>query len=68
MRNAIVTLIDPQGNARTATMSSFGFYTFADVPTGLTYTIRVSSRRYRFASLEITVNGDMMNVDFVGSE
>jgi hypothetical protein len=67
LRNAIVALTDSQGVRRTATTSSFGIYSFADVATGQTYVIGVSSKRYRFAARSELVNGDM-TVDFVGLE
>ncbi len=68
LRNAAVTLTDSQGVVRTATTSSFGFYAFDDVTAGSTYTIAVSSRRYRYASRSLQVNGSLTNVDFVGLE
>jgi hypothetical protein len=61
-------MIDPQGAARSATTSSFGLYSFDNVPTGATYIIRVSSKRYRFAPRFEQVNSDLTNVDFVGLE
>ncbi len=68
LRSATVTLIDPQGIRRTATTSSFGVYNFGNVVTGQSYTISVSSKRYRFAPLIMTINGNLNNVDFVGLE
>ena len=68
LRNAIVALTDSQGVRRIATTSSFGFYSFADVATGQTYIIGVSSKRYRFAARSLLINGDMTNVDFTGLE
>ncbi|MFN2502617.1 MAG: carboxypeptidase regulatory-like domain-containing protein, partial [Pyrinomonadaceae bacterium] len=68
IRNAFVSLIDPQGVPRTVTTSSFGFYSFDNVPTGVTYVIRVSAKRYRFAARNLTVNDNMTDVDFVASE
>lgn len=32
------------------------------------YTIRVTSRRYRFAIRSVQVNGDLSDVDFIGLE
>ncbi len=68
LRNATVTLTDSLGATRTATTSSFGFYTFGNVPAGDAYVIGVSSRLYRFASRNLVVNENMTNVDFVGLE
>ena len=68
LRNAIVSLIDPLGIRRTSTTSSFGIYSFDNVATGQTYTISVSSKRYRFAARIETINGALSNLDFVGLE
>ena len=68
LRNAIVSLIDSQGVRRTATSSSFGVYSFADVRTGDTYTLTVSSKRYRFTPLIMPINDNVANLDFVGLE
>ncbi len=68
LRNASVQLTDSNNVSRTATTSSFGFYTFDQVPIGDTYTIRVNSRLYRFASRSVTVNAAVDNFDFVGLE
>lgn len=68
LRNAVVSLTDGQGNVRTVTTSSFGFYSFTDIPVGQSYTMRVSSKRYRFSPLMINVNGNLADVDFMGAE
>ena len=68
LRNAVVTLIDAQGVRRTATTSSFGLYSFAMVTAGQTYTVTVSSKRYRFTPQTPTVNDNVTNLDFVGLE
>lgn len=68
LRNAIVFLTDPQMVTRQTTTSSFGFFTFENVPAGGPYNLRVNSRRYRFVSRTVTLNGDLTNVNFVGIE
>lgn len=68
LRNAVVSLTDSQAVTRSVTTSSFGFYTFSNVPTGASYTLRVVSRRFRFQAQTIQVNGDVTGVDFAGSE
>ena len=47
-RNAWVTLVDLQGNTRTARVNRFGYYEFADVETGLTYILTVNAKGYNF--------------------
>ncbi len=68
LRNATVSITDSAGVRRTATTSSFGLYSFADIPSGGAFTISVSSRRYRFAPRTITADGNLTNIDFVGLE
>ncbi len=68
LRNATVSITDSAGNVRTATTSSFGFYSFDNLTAGGTYTIRVSSRRFRYQSQPVQPSGDLANVDFVGLE
>jgi hypothetical protein len=69
LRNLVVNLIDGAGVKRTATTSSFGIYTFDNVNTGQTYTLTVSSKRYRFAPKDnVLVNAAISNLDFVGLE
>ena len=43
LRNATVKITDANNVTRTVTTSSFGFYTFDNVPTGFSYTIAISS-------------------------
>ena len=68
LRNATVSITDPVGAIRTATTSSFGFYSFEGVATGQSYTLRVSSRLYRFAQRTVQVTDTLTDVDFVGLE
>ena len=68
LRNAVVTLTDPQGVRQTATTSSFGVYNFGGVRSGETYLLSVSSKRYRFASRSLSVNDSLTGIDFVGLE
>ncbi len=68
LRNALVRLIDSNNVRRTATTSSFGLYTFNNVETGSSYTITVSSRRYRFSSQVVQITDNVSNLDFVGLE
>jgi len=55
----------------TVMTNSFGRFTFPAVPTNVTYTVTVSNpRRYVFAnpSQQINLQGDVDNVNFIGSE
>lgn len=68
LRNVVVSLIDANGVRRTATTSSFGLYSFDGVRTGETYTMTVSSKRYRFTPKVLPVDSNLTGVDFVGLE
>ena len=68
LRNAAVKIIDQNNLVRTVTTSSFGFYSFDNVATGQSYTMRISSRLYRFTPRVVQVTGDLTDVDFVGLE
>ncbi len=68
LRSAGVSITDSNGVIRTATTSSFGFYSFDNVATGGQYVIRVNSRLYRFASRTLQVTDTLINIDFVGLE
>lgn len=68
VRNAPVVLTAPNGSRQVATTSSFGNYTFPNLPSGVQYTIGVQSKRYRFTPKQITLNGNLTNADFIGLE
>jgi hypothetical protein len=67
LRNALVRLSGPAGMFTVPT-SSLGYYSITNVPAGLTYTISVASRRYRFESRELTPSTNLADVDFTGLE
>ncbi|MGI8640757.1 MAG: carboxypeptidase regulatory-like domain-containing protein, partial [Pyrinomonadaceae bacterium] len=67
IRNVIITMTNSNGNTRTATTSSFGYYRFADVAAGESYTFEVRAKRYRFTeSAQVrNITGDIDDVIFV---
>lgn len=67
IRNVRVTLTGQNGFARTVITNSFGFYHFDDVPSGETYVINASSKRYTFTPRTISVTDEMTDVDMVAS-
>jgi uncharacterized delta-60 repeat protein len=67
LRNAVVSLIDSQGAVRNVTTSSFGSFEFTEVASG-SYTVRVQSRRYRFAAFPATITSNLLNLELVGLE
>ncbi|MFT3744447.1 MAG: S8 family serine peptidase [Pyrinomonadaceae bacterium] len=68
LRNARVILTDSGGLTTTATTSSFGVYTFNNIPLGNGYTVSVQSKRYRFSPSQFNLTGDLTNLNFVGLE
>lgn len=68
LRNTKVVLTDSTGAQTFAFTSSFGLYTFSNVPASATYTVGVQSKRYRFTPRSLTPDGNLNNVDFVGLE
>lgn len=68
LRNTTVSITNSQGVTITATTSSFGFYSFDNMPTGETYTIRIASRLFRFAQQTKQVDCNQTLPDFVGLE
>jgi hypothetical protein len=67
VRGATVIMTDSGNNSRFALTGSFGYYTFDNVTGGQSYTFSVSNKRYSFTPQVIQVNGDLANVDFVGT-
>lgn len=68
LRNATVTVIDPQGNRRTATTGSFGYYRFYDVPAGSHVVVEVHSNRYRFDPRVVATADTITDLDFTAIE
>ena len=68
IRNASVVLTDAQGVSRMVPSNSLGYFSFDKIALGQTYTITVRTRRYRFESRTLSVNGPVQNVMLVGLE
>jgi hypothetical protein len=68
LRNAVVSIIDSVGTRYSASTSSLGYYSIPGVPPGVSYTVAVSSRRFRFTPQTIGVQTDLANIDFTGLE
>jgi hypothetical protein len=68
LRNAQVSLVDQDGNSRTITTSSLGYFRFTEVAPGQTYTVRVASKRYRFVPQTLAVNGSVTDLIFIAQE
>ena len=68
LRNAIVSITDSNNNVRTATTSSFGFFSFDNVPTRQMFVFRISSRLFRFQLRNVQIDGNLTLPNFVGLE
>ena len=67
LANSRVTLTAPDGQTRTATTNSFGYYRFDGVPSGQIYTVTVANRRYTFSNgtLVLNVGDNITDLNFV---
>jgi subtilisin-like proprotein convertase family protein len=67
IRNVLISLLDESGQQRTAVTSTFGYYRFADVPAGQSYTISAVGKRYSFTQPAQVLNltGDTDDINFV---
>jgi hypothetical protein len=70
INRAALTLTDANGAIRFAQTNSFGYYRFADVPTGETYVIGIRHKYYEFKepSRLISVNEENESVNFTAYE
>lgn len=66
LRNAVVVIADQNGVTQAAITTAYGYYRFAEVPSGASYIINVRSRRFRFDARVIQTFSDLTDVDFVG--
>ena len=68
VRNAFVTLTNQTtGETRFALTNPFGYYRFANVPTGQTYVFAVRHKRYTFTSQAVIINGERSDLNFTAS-
>ncbi len=64
---AKVRITDAQSQIREAMTNHLGYFTFANVASGQTHTITVSSKRYSFLPQGIAVNSNLNNISFVAA-
>ncbi len=65
---ARVSMTDSEGNVRTATTNSFGYYSFETVAVGETYIFQVSAKSYQFSPQVVTVKDSLADFDFIAEE
>jgi len=69
LRNAVVSIIEAGATTRrSVSTNSAGYYEFDNVGGGRTYTISVSSRRYKFNSRVEPINSDRTDINFTATE
>ncbi len=64
--HALVLLTNPHGETKTARTSSFGYYRIDGIPAGETQVVSVLSKSFQFASVVISANEDLFDLNFVG--
>lgn len=65
LAGATVILTDQAGGTRTVTTGKGGTYTFDDLEPGLTYVLRVDSKRFNFQPQVIQMNDNMVDLNFI---
>lgn len=67
IRNAVVTLTDSNGAARSTQTGTFGYYSFDGVEVGATYLLQVAGKRFSFSnpSRVVIVNDQLGDLDFI---
>lgn len=68
LRGASVILRRADGSTQTTLSSSIGYFSFGEAFIGESYTISVSSKRYRFLPVNVLVTESMGTPDIVGEE
>lgn len=63
--NAMVVMVAPGGQRRTAQTGSLGYYLFENVPTGQIYSVSASAKRYRFGlAQDVFIDGNIGDLNF----
>ena len=65
---ATLILQNQEGTVANALTNPFGYYRFANVPSGQSYLISVVHKRYEFQPRAINVNDELTDIDFVAAE
>ncbi len=67
IRGVSVGLSNSAGETLWTLSSPFGYYQFADIMTGQTYTVHVSSKRYLVQDKMIGLNEELTDLDLTGT-
>ncbi len=60
-----IVMTDPSGNSYPAISSSFGYFSFLNIPIGTSYVITVSSKRFTFSPISINVDDNVSGLEIV---
>ncbi|MBX3283702.1 MAG: carboxypeptidase regulatory-like domain-containing protein [Acidobacteria bacterium] len=66
--NTVVTLTGVDGTVRRALTNQMGFYRIDNVPTGGTYVLGATSKRYTFDTRVVTVGDNITDADITPRE
>jgi len=67
IKNARVTLVDPNGNIRSSTTNSFGFFRFENVRAGESYVVSVMAKNLHFESQLVNVGDTITDLYLMAS-
>jgi len=69
IRNVVITMTDGDGQIRTATTASFGYYRFDNVEVGQSYTFSIRAKHYSFTERTrlLSINDETDDIDFIGT-
>lgn len=70
IRNVMIIMTDSSGAIRTATTTSFGYYTFAEVPAGETYILTARAKRFNFTqpTQVVGVTEETTEINFIAAD
>ncbi len=69
IRNVQVMMTEADGTNHSAITGPFGYYSFADIPSGQTVVLSIASKRYHFDNPVrlVTLNDDLVDYDWISN-
>lgn len=64
---AVVTISNGSGTVGTYRTGSFGYFTFPDLPTGVTYTVSVAAKRYTFTAQQVSLTNNIFDLNLAAN-
>lgn len=67
IRNVSITMTSPDGSLRMAFSSSFGHFTFENVPVGEVYVLTVRAKQFQFSqnTQAVSLSEDLTDINFI---